>query len=90
MKKVIEHLESISKNLDDALRAMQGPAIWNDLANRAERNADESEARCKRGACLTVDSVYHGDGVPSTCGHCGKPGMPCTHPKGSWCTGCRE
>ena len=49
MKQVIAHLERISQNLDDALRAMQGPAVWNDLANRAERNADEY--RDDNGAC---------------------------------------
>lgn len=90
MQKVIQHLEGLNAKLDDALREMQGPAVWNELQNRAERNSDDQEARCKRGACLTRDAVYHGDGIPSTCAFCGKPGQPCTHPKGSWCTGCRE
>lgn len=69
MKEVIAHLESISRNLDEALRDMQGPAVWNDLANRANRNASEQEARCKRGACYTAD-CYYVDEKTAVCQFC--------------------
>jgi hypothetical protein len=90
MKQVIDHLTGLIHKLDDLNREMSALATWNEKSNRFERNIDEQEARCKRGACLTVNSVYHGDGIPSTCQFCGKPGQPCAHPKDSWCTGCRE
>ncbi len=50
---------------------------------------DDTEARCRRGACLTRDLVYSEDGVPAKCRHCGTQGDPCAHPNSTHCTGCR-
>lgn len=66
MKKVIEHLEGLNARLDDALREMQGPAIWNDLANRAERNSGEYNAD---GSCKMNQLFYKG--ARAYCAICG-------------------
>lgn len=67
MKEVIRHLGDLADKLEEAIREMQAPAVWNDLQNRAERNAGEYNAD---GTCK-MNQMFYKD-ARAYCAICGK------------------